>query len=240
MSSKLEQLLARLCPDGVEFKPLSDICHILDSQRKPVTKAKRHAGPYPYYGANGIQDYVDDYIFDGEFVLVGEDGSVITKSGTPVVTWASGRIWVNNHAHVISEKEGTNLRFLFHYLQTVDIRNFVHGTPPKLTGKDFKSFQIPVPPLEVQNEIVRILDKFTELTAALTADLMAELTARRKQYEYYRHVLLTRNSYPHIRLREVGPVCMCKRILKSQTTDEGIPFYKIGTFGKTPDAYIPF
>ena len=78
---------------------------MLDKKRKPITKAAREAGEYPYYGANGIQDYVANYIFDGTFVLVGEDGSVITKSGTPVVTWAEGKIWVNNHAHIIEEKD---------------------------------------------------------------------------------------------------------------------------------------
>ena len=78
---------------------IAAICLI--KSEKPVTKASREAGEYPYYGANGIQDYVSNYIFDGTFVLVGEDGSVITKSGTPVVTWAEGKIWVNNHAHII-------------------------------------------------------------------------------------------------------------------------------------------
>lgn len=102
--SKLEELISELCPDGVEYKKLEECCTVLDRQRKPVTKAAREAGEYPYYGANGIQDYVSDYIFDGTFVLVGEDGSVITPEGTPVVNWAEGKIWVNNHAHIIEER----------------------------------------------------------------------------------------------------------------------------------------
>ena len=90
--SKLKELIREYCPDGVEYKKLGDCCTVLDKKRKPVTKAAREAGEYPYYGANGIQDYVSNYIFDGTFVLVGEDGSVITKAGTPVVTWAEGKI----------------------------------------------------------------------------------------------------------------------------------------------------
>lgn len=89
--SKLDELIQELCPDGVEFCPLEQCCNILDRKRKPVTKSAREAGDYPYYGANGIQDYVSDYIFDGTFILVGEDGSVITDRGTPVVTWHQGK-----------------------------------------------------------------------------------------------------------------------------------------------------
>lgn len=185
--SNLEELIERLCPDGVEYKSLEKCCEILDKKRKPVAKSARISGEYPYYGANGVQDYVSDYIFDGEFVLVGEDGSVITDKGTPVVTWASGKIWVNNHAHIISEINGVLLRYIYYYLQTVDVTIFIHGNIPKLTGKDFKSIQLPVPPLEVQREIVRILDNFT----FLTTELAAELAARQKQYEYYRDLLLT-------------------------------------------------
>ena len=137
--SKLERLLEELSPNGVEIRCLDDCCNLLDKKRKPITKSMRVVGEYPYYGANGVQDYVEDYIFDGTFVLVGEDGSVITKSGTPVVTWAKGKIWVNNHAHIIEEKQGVMLRYLYHYLQTIDVTSLIHGNLPKLTGKDFKS-----------------------------------------------------------------------------------------------------
>lgn len=188
--SKLEQLINELCPEGVEYRRLENCCEILDNKRKPVTKSAREAGKYPYYGANGIQDYVSNYIFDGTFVLVGEDGSVVTEIGTPIVTWATGKIWVNNHAHIISEINGVLLRYLFHYLQTVPVKHLIHGNIPKLTGGDFRALKIAVPPLPVQEEIVRILDKFTELTAVLTA----ELTARKQQYEYYRDDLLSKNT----------------------------------------------
>ena len=79
---------------------------------------------------------------------------------------------------------------LCHYLQTVDVSSFIHGNIPKLTGRDFKAIQIPLPPLPVQREIVRILDQLSELTAKLRAELMAEIELRDKQYEYYREKLL--------------------------------------------------
>ena len=197
--SELERLINELCPDGVEFKKLEDCCNVLDNKRKPITKSARVSGDYPYYGANGIQDYVDNYIFDGEFVLVGEDGSVVTPNGAPVVNWATGKIWVNNHAHIIEEKQGVLLRYLFHYIQTINVSSLIHGNIPKLTGKDFRNLSIPVPPMEVQREIVRILDNFTLLTAELTA----ELEDRKKQYEYYRDELLSLPDVPHMSLSQL-------------------------------------
>ena len=205
--SKLDELIRELCPDGVETFPLEECCNILDKKRKPVTKNSREKGEYPYYGANGVQDYVSDYIFNGKFVLVGEDGSVITKSGTPVVTWAEGKIWVNNHAHVIEEKSGTMLRYLYFYIQTIDVTSLIHGNIPKLTGRDFRSLKIALPPLEIQREIVSILDNFTNLTAELAAKLTAEFTARQRQYEFYRDKLLTFDV-----LKE-GTINFCQRTL---------------------------
>lgn len=185
--SKLEKLIQQYCPDGVEWRPLAECCNILDGKRKPITKGARQSGPYPYYGANGIQDWVADYIFDGTYVLIGEDGSVITPNGTPIVNWAHGKIWVNNHAHIIAETTGVLLRFLFYYIQIIDIHNLVHGNIPKLTQGDLKEMEIPVPPLPVQEEIVRVLDAFTELQA----ELQAELQKRKQQYNFYRDNLLT-------------------------------------------------
>lgn len=185
--SRINELIEEFCPDGVEFRNLENCCCILDKFRKPVTKSARVPGPYPYYGANGIQDYVSEYLFDGTFVLVGEDGSVMTEFGKPVVNWATGKIWVNNHAHIVKESEGVLLRYLFHCLLTVDVHDLIHGNIPKLNQTDFRQIKIPVPPLPVQQEIVRILDTFTELDA----ELKIELETREKQYEYYRDKLLT-------------------------------------------------
>ncbi len=153
--SKLESLIAELCPDGVEYLELSSVVNILDNLRKPITKKDRIGGIYPYYGANGIQDYIDDYIFDGTYILMGEDGSVIRSDNTPVLSWAVGKIWVNNHAHVMSEiSEKALLRYVYYCLSNTNVSSIVRGMPPKINQQNLRNIIIPVPPLEVQAEIV--------------------------------------------------------------------------------------
>ena len=221
-------LIQQKCPNGVLVRKLSACCNVLDSQRQPVTESQRDAGEYPYYGASGVQDYISDYIFDGTFVLVGEDGSVITENGNPIVVWAEGKIWVNNHAHIISEIEDVSLRYLFFYLQTVDISNFVHGNIPKFTGKDFKNLQIPLPPLPVQREIVAILDKFDSYCNSMTAGLAGELEMRRKQYRYWaEHLVMDGN----VEMVELGKLCRINKgtqMNKSDYQDGPYPIYNMG------------
>ena len=188
--SKLAELLELHCPNGVEFKRIGEVCHILDAQRKPISKSKRVKGNYPYYGANGIQDYVSDYIFDGTFLLVGEDGSVINKDNSPVLNWAVGKIWVNNHAHILTARDSNNLRYVYYALQIQDVSKIVRGVPPKINQENLKSIRIPLPHPSVQEEIVKILDRFAEYAA----ELQAELQARQEQYEYYRNKLLIFNE----------------------------------------------
>lgn len=149
-----------------------------------MKKELREQGPIPYYGANGIQGYVADWIFDGTFLLMGEDGSVINPDKSPVLNWVSGKIWVNNHAHVLAQIEGGPLlRFIYHVLTGNDVSGIVRGTPPKINQNNLRNIRIPVPPIEIQEEIVRVLDSFAELEA--------ELEARKAQYAYYRDKLLT-------------------------------------------------
>ena len=133
-------------------------------------------------------------------------------------------------------------KWIYYNLSSVSFKNYLEENEsgsayPAISDTKLKEFKIPIPPLDVQAEIVRILDAFT----AVTAELTAELNMREKQYQYYREHLL--NFSGRIAewktLGEIGKVCMCKRILKEQTNDiGGIPFYKIGTFGKTADAFI--
>ena len=206
--SKIEELIKQYCPNGVVYKELGEIVDILDNQRKPVAKGKRNSGNIPYYGANGIQDWVDNYIFDGTFLLVGEDGSVINKDNSPVLNWASGKIWVNNHAHILAEKKNeANLRYVYFALSKTDVSSIVRGIPPKLNQQNLRSIAIPVPPLPVQEEIVKILDAFT----SLEAELEAELEARKKQYEYYRNQLLSFDENTtgggRIKFMQLGDVC---------------------------------
>ncbi|GAA8277922.1 hypothetical protein HpBT164_15190 [Helicobacter pylori] len=246
---KIERLLQTLAPKGVEFRKLGEVCEILDNRRIPIAKNKRNPGIYPYYGANGIQDYIDSYIFDGDFVLVGEDGSVINKDNTPVVNWASGKIWVNNHAHVLQTKNELKLKFLYFYLQTIDVSYCVAGTPPKINQENLKKITIPIPPLEIQQEIVKILDAFTELNT----ELNTELKVRKKQYEYYQNMLLDFNGInQNHKDAKMSAKTYPKRLqtLLQTLAPKGVEFRKLGevcdfqkgksitkkavTFGKVP------
>lgn len=224
--SKIDDLIKQYCPNGVEYKELGKIVNILDSQRRPVAKEKRKKGNIPYYGANGIQDWVDDYIFDGTFLLIGEDGSVINKDNTPVLNWATGKIWVNNHAHILSEKiEEANLRYVYFILSKTNVCSIVRGMPPKLNQLNLRGIKIPIPPLPVQEEIVKVLDAFT----TLEAELEAELEARKRQYEYYRNKLLTFDEnttgggrIKFMQLGEVAVIQRGKRLTKPQLLQDGL------------------
>lgn len=227
--NKIEQMLQELCPEGVEYKKLGEVCEILDYKRKPVAKGRRTSGIYPYFGANGIQDYVNDYIFDGTFILLGEDGSVINADKSPVLNWAVGKIWVNNHAHILAEISSiANLRYLYFALQTKDVSGIVRGTPPKLNQENLRNIEIPIPPLPIQEEIVRILDHFTELTASL----QAELQARQEQYEYYRNKLLTftkigggTQSVTWMKISEVAEIGTGNSNRQDAIADGAYPFF---------------
>ena len=104
--------------DGWREQTLGEVTQNLDAERIPVRRADRRPGPYPYYGASGIIDSIDDYIFDGEYLLIAEDGENLRSRTTPIAFLASGKFWVNNHAHVVSGNHFANTRFLA-YLVTI-------------------------------------------------------------------------------------------------------------------------
>lgn len=172
---------------------LGDVTVNHDRHRRPVTRSDRNSGPYPYYGANGIQDYVNEYIFDGIYLLVGEDGSVQQPDGTPILNWATGKIWVNNHAHVLTARESNiSLRYLYHYLWTADISGLVSGgTQPKLNQSNLNRIPVPMPSRHEQDTAVAALDRLDALANSPSIGLPAELAARRQQYHHYRNRLLT-------------------------------------------------
>ena len=150
-----------------EEKRLGDITFNEDSKRRPITKTIREKGEIPYYGANGIQDYVCDYIFDGNYLLVGEDGSVLTANNTPVINWASGKFWVNNHAHVLSQKDSVSLKLISYILSRKSILGLVTGIPPKLNQENLNNIIIIIPtnPSE-QQKIASCLTEMDNLIAS--------------------------------------------------------------------------
>ena len=176
---------------GYAVVTLEDIAENCDSMRKPVTSGKREAGEYPYYGASGIVDYVKDYIFDGDYLLVSEDGANLLARSTPIAFSISGKNWVNNHAHVLKFGCYETRRFVEFYLNSIDLAPYISGgAQPKLNQKNLNRIEIPLPSQERQKYIVDILDRFDAICNDLTSGLPAEIEARQKQYEYYRDKLL--------------------------------------------------
>jgi type I restriction enzyme M protein len=143
---------------------LGEVVDILDSLRRPITKSDRKPGPYPYYGATGVLDHVEGFLFDEPLVLVGEDGAkwgAGENSAFPV----DGKVWVNNHAHVLRPKRDMLMdRFLIEILNEADLLSYVTGvTVPKLNQEKLRSIQIPLPPLEVQKEIVAEIEGYQKV-----------------------------------------------------------------------------
>lgn len=177
--------------EGMEWKRLPDICENLDRRRKPVTASNRTFGPYPYYGASGIVDYVSSYIFDGNYLLISEDGANLLARNTPIAFSISGKNWVNNHAHVLKFQNMFTQKYIEYYINMIDVSQYVSGgTQPKLNQENLNKILIPIPPLPEQQRIVSILDKFETLVNDLSQGLPAEIAAVQEQYEYYRNKLL--------------------------------------------------
>ena len=151
---------------------LEDCCEILDSQRVPITGSDRTSGDYPYYGANGIQDYVDDFIFDDELVLLAEDGGNFGSKTRPIAYRVSGKCWVNNHAHVLKPKAGLDVDYLCYSLMFYDVGGMVNGaTRQKLTQAAMRQMIIPKRSLDEQIEIVNIIKKVQGVIASRKEEL---------------------------------------------------------------------
>lgn len=148
----------------MEMLLLEECCEILDSMRVPITTKDREKGPYPYYGANGVQDYVSDYIFDDDLVLLAEDGGNFGSKEKPIAYKVSGKCWVNNHAHVLKPKAGIDVDYLCYSLMFYKTDGMVNGaTRMKLTQAAMRKMLIPLRRIEEQKDIVGKLDKVKTL-----------------------------------------------------------------------------
>ncbi|WP_052507453.1 restriction endonuclease subunit S [Desulfonatronovibrio magnus] len=180
-------------PENWEIAKLDDICEILDRQRIPVNikdRQSRISGKdkrllFPYYGATGQVGWIDDYIFDGEYILLGEDGAPFLEVFKSKAYIVNGKFWVNNHAHVL--KSYSSNRYLCHYLNQLDYRYFVTGTTRlKLNQAAMKQIPIKVPPLPEQHAIVeKIEELFSELDNGIES-----LKKAREQLKTYRQAVL--------------------------------------------------
>ena len=152
--------------EGWQLITLGSVCEILNNRRRPISSSERTPGPYPYYGASGIVDYVADFIFDERLLLVGEDGAKWSAFEKTAFI-ATGRYWVNNHAHVLKPC-GLSDTLLAQYLTLLDLSPFVTGAaPPKLTLGKLKSIPIPLPSKPVEQR--KIADCLTSLDEAIAA-----------------------------------------------------------------------
>ena len=161
-------------PKGWEWCPLAATTILRDGERNPISKAERErrGKGFPYYGASGIIDEIDGYTHDGDFLLVGEDGSNLRLRSTPVAFNASGKIWVNNHAHVLEFIEPVLQEFIAHRINGMDIAPFVTGGfQPKLSQENLNRIPIPLPPLTEQAAIVERVDALMTTCRALEAEI---------------------------------------------------------------------
>jgi restriction endonuclease S subunit len=161
-------------PKGWEWCRLASVMICRDGERDPISKAERErrGKGFPYYGASGVIDSIDGFTHDGDFLLVGEDGSNLRLRSTPVAFGASGKIWVNNHAHVLEFIEPVLQEFVSHRLNGMDLSEFVTGGfQPKLSQENLNRIPIPLPPLAEQAAIVERVEALMTTCRALEAEI---------------------------------------------------------------------
>ena len=182
-------------PEGWEIKCLGEVCENLDSKRIPITKAKRNSGNIPYYGASGIVDYVEDYIFDEELLLISEDGANLLARTYPIAFSISGKTWVNNHAHALRFNNRESQQFVEYFFNSISLEPYVSGmAQPKLNQKSLNSIPVPLPPLPEQKRIVAILDKAFEGINQAVSNAEKNLTNARELFESYLNNVFTQKG----------------------------------------------
>lgn len=227
--SRLNELIQKLCPDGVEFKKLSMLCDLSRGKVYSKTYIAENPGIYPVYSSqtenNGELGRISTYDYDGEYLTWTTDGAY---AGT--IFYRKGKFSITNVCGLISIKSPNILiRFLYYWL-SIKAKDYVYRGMgnPKLMSNQIAPVKIPIPPLDVQNEIVRILDTFT----SHTAELQAELQARKQQYEYYRNKLLTFDKddkdVEWKKLGDVGTFIRGKRFVRTDIVENGIPCIHYG------------
>ncbi|MDD5157289.1 restriction endonuclease subunit S [Sulfurimonas sp.] len=167
MGSVLNDVFGEL-EDKYEKKPLNKIVDNYDGKRIPIKSTDRENinGQYPYYGASGIIDYVNDYIFEGEYLLISEDGANLTVRKYPIAFIANGKFWVNNHAHIVKAKENISTnKFMEYAFACTDISGYITGSAqPKMSQGKMNLIEFALPPLQIQQKVVTYLDEISQKT----------------------------------------------------------------------------
>ena len=225
--SKLDDLINKLCPDGVEWKNLQDVCGVITTG-KLNANAMTEDGAYPFFTCDKEVFKIDTYAFDGEAILISGNGSQVGP-----INYCNGKFNAYQRTYVLMNIKDVSYGFLLHwlhgYLKPYILRNCKKGSVPYITLPMLQEFEFPVPPLEIQNEIVRILDNFTELEE----ELEEELEARRKQYEYYKSLFFEDNGKYEI--KHITDIALVKarvgwqRLTTAEYLDSGEYYLITGT-----------
>ena len=211
----------------MRYLQLEECCEILDSLRIPITASDRKAGPYPYYGANGIQDYVADYIFDDELVLLVEDGGNFGSKTRPIAYRASGKFWVNNHAHVLKPKRNiVDVDYLCYSLMFYNTEELVNGaTRQKLTQAAMRKMLIPEQPIQVQKKIVAELKTIQAIISARQQQLQKlDELVKARFVELFGDPLSNDKGWQKVLITEV-----CHAIFGGGTPSKSHPEYFTGS-----------
>ena len=214
--------------EGWEYKKLGEVCEILDSRRKPITKNKRESGTIPYYGATGILDYVKDYIFDEKLVLLGEDGAK-WGAGENSAYIVEGKTWVNNHAHALRPKRDLlKDELLVYYLNFSNLLPYITGvTVPKLNQEKMRSIEIPIGPISEQQSIVDYLDSAFAKIDAMKANAEKRLNEAQALFQAsLKEMLEPKEGWEEKSMKEiVHPDCSLSYgiVQPGEHIDDGVP-----------------
>jgi len=171
---------------GWEVKKLVDCCKNCDSQRKPITAKDRIKGTIPYYGASGVVDFVKDYIFDGEYLLISEDGANLIIRSTPIAFRIKGKAWVNNHAHVLQFDALFKQIFIEYSINLRDISSIVTGcAQPKLTQAAMNNLNIPYPPLTLQQSFASKIEAIERQKALIQQSITEAETLFNSRMDFW-------------------------------------------------------
>lgn len=236
--TRLEQLLADLCPGGVEYKTVQAAVGV--NRGKRLTKSQlSEDGEYEVY--HGSKDSILGKY--NQYNAPANTTIVVNTGGIGGVKFLDRPFWCSDGSFWLGQSDSINSKFLYYCLSGYEDYFYSQrrvGGVPTIDRNVVEDFRIPIPPLSVQSEIVQILDNFTESSAKLIADLERERSLRKKQYLEYSHALFTQSDcVKRTTLGEIVDICMCKRIMKVQTDATGdVPFYQNGTLGGEAKLYI--
>ncbi|WP_196892144.1 restriction endonuclease subunit S [Aureivirga marina] len=228
-------------PVDWEVVKLGEVSVNYDNLRKPLKSSDRQnmQGLFPYYGAQGIIDSINNYIFSGEYLLIAEDGENVKSRKYDIALIAKGQFWVNNHAHVILNNDKSNLVYLKYYINFMDIKPYVTGlAQPKLNKNALENLQISLPPLPEQQKIAEILStvdakienisKQIQANKALKKGMMQRLLSKGIGHSAFKNSPLGEIplGWKVVKIEDIADVTSSKRVHRADYTNLGIPFFR--------------